>query len=408
MSHGRVIFVNRVYWPEESATAQLLQDLATALVERGHRVMVLTAANPNRPASERHDGVEIRRLGGRHQPSRGRWSQAWQYAGFWVRSTLHVLMYAHSQDTVVAMTDPPLLGIGIALAARLRRATVVQWTQDLYPEVAVALARRRSLRLLLRALRPLRDGSWSVSRFVVFPGADMAARVTTGRLRDEQMRVVPNWAPRGLVPAAPEVGDERPGDAAPGRFVVAYSGNLGRVHTFDPLLAAAGWLRERTDIVFRISGRGARRDEVAAAAQTARLENVQLLPAQPRLQLGPALAAADLHVITLRDGCEGTVWPSKFYGILAVGRPILYLGPPGAEVAKLIHRHGLGACFEAHQVAEIARFILRVADRPADRREMQAAVTRYHATLPGLAGALTAWETILALRRPLAPRHPLH
>src|SRR5690606_19289838 len=159
------------------------------------------------------------------------------------------------------------------------------------------------LRRLLRAVRPARDWSWSVSRFVVFPGADMVARVTTGRLRDEQMRVVPNWAPRGLVPAAPEVGDERPGDAAPGRFVVAYSGNLGRVHTFDPLLAAAGWLRERTDIVFRISGRGARRDEVAAAAQTARLENVQLLPAQPRLQLGPALAAADLHVITLRDGC---------------------------------------------------------------------------------------------------------
>ena len=157
----------------------------------------------------------------------------------------------------------------------------------------------------------------------------------------DQITVVPNWA----------VADARPDEAGARAFrerhgladayVVMYAGNLGRVHPFAGVLAAAGRLRdEAPDVRFVLVGDGPQRDAVAREVAARRLTNVLLVSPQPAEMLGATLGAADLHLVTLAPGLDGLVVPSKVYGVQAVGRPFFYLGGGGTEAARLAVESG--------------------------------------------------------------------
>jgi colanic acid biosynthesis glycosyl transferase WcaI len=209
---------------------------------------------------------------------------------------------------IVAMTDPPLLSVVAALASN----RVVNWVQDLFPEVAEALGMR-----LLRVLRPIRNWSLRRARTNVVLGERMAARVP-------RAVVIHNWADAALTPMA-----------RPSTFTVGYSGNLGRAHEIDTMLAA---MRMLPDVRFVITGGGAQRAKLQAQAPP----NVEFRPYAPREQLSESLSSADVHLVSLQPSLEGLIVPSKFYGILAVARPVIFIGAEDGELARLIDEHRLG------------------------------------------------------------------
>ncbi len=392
MTPGRLIFVNRVYWPSEAASAQLLDELTRALVQQGHEVIVLTAKQANTLEREQHGGVAVHRLG--HASGGERRSllqRAFRGLVFNLRATRAVTALARPGDTCVVLTDPPLLGVGVTWAARRRGARVAQWGHDLYPEVALALCPSRILRGLLRLLFPLRDWSWRQSAACAVLGSDMRARCASRGVATP-LPIVTNWAlHRGSVPDGTRVRREW---SLQGRFVLMYSGNFGRVHAFESLLDLAGRLQHREDIVFVMVGDGPRRAAVETAVQERGLGNVIWRPAQPRERLAETLAAADLHLISLRDGCEGLVWPSKFYGIAAAGRPMVYLGPTAAEVGRLIRQHGLGYAGDHTSAAAAADFVVRLANEPGAADAHRRNVQQFHRTLPGLPAAAAFWSEL--------------
>ena len=394
MNPPRLIFVNRVYWPEEAATAQLLHDLAVSLARAGVNVRVIASATAAAAAPACPEGVDIRRLRPLIPRGRGLLSRAGNYASFWLGALIAVMREARRGDIVVAMTDPPLLGIAVALAARLRGARLWHWCQDVYPELAMVISGRGLTRGALALLRPLRDWAWRSAEGCTVLGNDMAALLAARGVRRDRIHVSPNWAPAGLhaVDATAQRRAWGIGDA----FVVGYSGNLGRVHSLMPLIDVAERLKEREDIVFLLIGDGAQRTALESEARRRTVRNVRFLPAQPRAELSLSLSAADLHVVTLRPGCEGTVWPSKFYGALSVERPVLYIGPPAAEVAALVDRHGLGGSFAPDNVSAIAAFIAHCADHPQWVQGMRDQVRLFSLTLPGLAGATAHWTTLVS------------
>ncbi|HTQ30175.1 MAG TPA: glycosyltransferase family 4 protein, partial [Opitutaceae bacterium] len=346
-----LIFLNRFYWPDEPATAQLLTDLAEALAEAGQPVVVITSHNrrPETPDEETHRGVRIRRVRGTRVGEKNLPGRALDFLTFSFGALLRVARTARRGDTLVLMTDPPLLGIAATALARGRGARVVHWVQDIYPEIAMALAGSPGLRLF----RPLRDWAWRRADFCVAPGDDMAALI---RARGAGNTVViPNWAPAGLVPAAAE--ERREAWNLGGKFVVAYSGNLGRVHDLLPLLEAAAALREEAGIAFVFIGNGAQRPALETAAKKRGLGNVRFFPPQPRERLGETLAVGDVHLVTLRPGCEQLVFPSKFHGIVAAGRPVLFVGPRNCALARLVGEHRLGLTFTREEMAGLAAAI---------------------------------------------------
>lgn len=173
----------------------------------------------------------------------------------------------------------------------------------------------------------------------------MRATVERQGIAVERVRVQPNWAPRELaaLPTAADVAAQRTAWGIADEFLVAYSGNLGRVHEFKTLLEAAERLRGEKGLVFAFIGGGPRMAEVRQRAAARHLANVRFFPAVPRGGLAAALAAADALAVTLRPGFERLVNPSKLAGILAAARPALFVGPVDSAIAGLLTRERCGA-----------------------------------------------------------------
>ncbi len=359
MGERKIIFVNRVYWPDESATAQLLSDLAPAMAARGWKVQVIAGGT----GPERHGEVLVHRTGGKNSV-RG-WARLGSYLRFLLGARARLATLVAPGDIVILKTDPPLLAAVGTGAARRRGGRVVQWIQDIYPEIVVA-HQGRWLSPLLAPLRWWRDRAWRRSARCAVVGEDMLTPVRNAGVGAEAIRHLPNWAPRELdqPPAAEAVRSLRRTWGWEGRFVIAYSGNLGRVHEFNTALEAAGVLRGAQSPVFLFIGDGPRRREVQAASERRGLDNVRFLPPVPRAELATSLAAADAHLVTLRPGFETLVHPSKLAGILASGRPAVFVGAPDCALARFLLAEEAGGCVAAGGAEALAGLLARLRDQP--------------------------------------------
>ncbi len=398
-SSARLVFANRYYWPDEPATAQLLTDLAEGLAARGWGVTVIASRSRAAPlpARETRAGVDIIRVAATRWGARSILGKAFDYFTFSSALRRALRDELPGAACLVAMTDPPTLAPLAAAATRRTGSRLVHWVQDIHPEISLALAGGRLPPFLARPWVRRRDAAWRRAEACVTVSSDMAALVAAHGVGSERIRVVPNWAPGGaLTPVPSEQNGLRRQWGLADRFVVAYSGNLGRVHALEPVLGAAARLRDEGDVVFLLVGDGPQRPALEQLAKKQHLSNVRFLPPQPRARLAESLSAADLHLVTLRPGCEGFVFPSKIYGIAAVGRAAIFVGPPACSLARTIEAHGWGVAVPPGDPAALAATVRALrADGPR-RAGMQEAALRWSRAGGGLAAALVAWDGLLA------------
>jgi glycosyltransferase involved in cell wall biosynthesis len=341
----RVVLLNQYYAPDEAATAQLLADVGEGFAKHGWDVRAVcsnrsyTAPERRYPARDTIGGVEVRRTWTSGFGRKGKLGRLMDYGTFLLGAARHML-FQKRPDAVVSLSTPPMVAALGWLAARLRGARTVYWVMDVYPDVAYELGVLQPGSLAARVLDRLSRFMIRNSDRVVVLGESMARRIALGDQRD--IEVIPNWADgdtirpreRGESPLREEWGW---GD----RFVVLYSGNMGLAHEFETVLDAAERLQDRSDILFSFVGGGPRRQQVRDEVARRGLENVEFRTYVARERLGESLCAADVHLATLRPGVEGLLVPCKIYGILAAGRPTLYIGPPEGELAEIV---GQGPC----------------------------------------------------------------
>lgn len=403
MAHrGRILFVNRFYYPDHSATAQILTDLAEALAARGWEVSVVTSRlcydDPSvvLPGREERAAVTIRRLWSSRFGRAGLVGRAIDYLSFYVTAFGAVLRSVRRQDIVVAKTDPPLLSVIVALAARLRGARLVNWLQDLYPEVAAELGMGVMRGPAGAVLRWLRNASLRAARVNVAIGERMAERLIAEGVPARQVVVMPNWSDEEAIRPVARAGLAlREEWGLNGRFVIGYSGNLGRAHEAETVLGAAKLLDDRHDIVFLMIGGGresARLAERVAAEGLA--AQFQFRPYQPRARLSESLGTADIHWLSLRPELEGLIVPSKFYGIAAAGRPVIAVTDGDGEIARLVARDDCGVVVTPGDSAGLAAAIRALAGDP----EKVAAMGRAARTMVerdyGRVGAFERWDRL--------------
>ncbi|AOS45728.1 putative glycosyl transferase [Lacunisphaera limnophila] len=387
----RVIFVNRVYWPSTEATAQLLTDLAEGLAARGWTVHVIAAGGDSGP----RNGVTIHRTGPGEQHG-GMVSRAWNFHRFQASARRRLTTLGRPGDLLVVMTDPPLLVTSLAPVAARLGLRLVPWVQDIYPEIAAVHFGRLAGWLLSRSQRR-RTAAWLAARTCVTLGEDMRAMLLRQGVPPDRTCLIPNWAPRELDASADRaaIDERRRAWGVADKFVVAYSGNLGRVHEFDTVLAAAEQLRSTPEIILLLIGRGARLEEVARSAAARGLTNLRILPPEPRERLAAALAAPDAHCVTLRPDYGALVYPSKLAGVLAAARPVLYVGPSSGDIARLIRQEGCGAAFAPGDGTGLAATIRRWHADPALPRDLGAAARSVYVRRFTYDSALTQWEQTL-------------
>jgi colanic acid biosynthesis glycosyl transferase WcaI len=320
----RVCFFNRSYWPDTGATGQLLTELAEDLVEHhGMDVTVvtgrpvgLTGGEP--PAREVRRGVTIIRAAGTTRPPvRFVW-RAMNYVTYFLSATWAGWRLP-AQDVVVALTDPPI--IGLAALVSKPRGGFVFYCQDIFPEVATLLDDFRSdtvngvLERLNRLLVARADR-------IVALGDTMKARLVEGKGADPaKVTVIHNWADPDTVTPGPKRNAFSEAHGLADRFVALHAGNIGQSQNLEVVIEAAAQVAHREDILWLFIGDGTRRARLEAEVAARGLTNVRFLPYQPREDLRWTYASADICLVSLKPGLAGYIVPSKLYTILASGRP---------------------------------------------------------------------------------------
>lgn len=331
------------FHPDDVVSATHLTDLAEGLVSRGWDVTALPCNRSCRtnfvkfPRSSIYAGIQINRIWRPDFQQSAAWGRlancAWMIAS-WSLSALR-----HRPDIVIVGTDP-ILSATVAIPWKwLRRRTqAIHWCLDLYPEAAIAdglLQPGKTLALLKALMR----AAYKRLDLIADLGSCMRTRLSEYQSPAKNTTLTP-WA----LEEPPEPLDvdyeERNAMFGNARLALLYSGNFGRAHSYEPLLTIAREMSD-TGAHFAFSIRGNCADQVRAAVNE-QDRNISFVPFARPDRLQARLSAPDIHIVSLRPEWTGTVVPSKFFGALAAGRPVLFIGSEESFVARQIRQHGLG------------------------------------------------------------------
>ncbi|MFL5965082.1 MAG: glycosyltransferase family 4 protein [Gaiellaceae bacterium] len=368
----RVLVLNQYYWPGVEATAQLLTELCEALAP-DIDVKVVTGVlhgHEDEPRRLVHNSVDIVRVRSTSFERSKLFARASNYVTY-LSNALAEGLRGPRPDVVLCMTDPPIVADVALVVARRFRAPLVVISQDVFPEIAVQLKRLENP-AVMSVLRFLVSLYLRRADRVVAIGETMRRRLEAKGARPDRVRVIPNWVDTSRLrplEKANQWATERGFDE---KFVVMHSGNVGHAQDLDSLVRAATFLRDVDDLVIAIIGMGARHAELVALAERLEVDRVQFLYYQARDVLQQSLSAADVHVVGLAPGLAGYVVPSRLYGILAVGRPVIAAADAESETAQVVDRVGCGIVVPPGRPELLARAIRDAHDGKYDLDAMGA------------------------------------
>ena len=377
---AKIVVVSQHYPPDQSTTAAIMAAIAGHLTAQAS-VLVLsgTPGSASLEATGRDQPV-VTEIKNRIPAKAALIRRAAAEALFSLRVFVALLLRLRRGDVALTVPAPFMLPYAVAAAAKLKRARSALIMHDLYPDVLVMAGLLRPSAILAKAIRGANALMFRALNAVIIIGRDTEALLLRYKgVTPDKIRFIPNWAT--LVPGVrPILSDNPYRRLHAARFLVGLSGNLGFTHDPDVVFDAARLLRDDPDIHFLLSGWGIGFERLKQLQSDANLPNVTLVERVPEEDLEQFLSAADIWLIPYRKDLAGISVPSRFYNLLAIGRPVLLLSEPNAEAALTVSEHGLGWVVEPGNPEELARTI-RLASRSEDpsRGERAAAIAeRYN------------------------------
>ena len=354
----RILLLNQFFWPDSAATSQLLTDLARGLAAEGHTVYAISADGGYAvSAAGDPPPVEIHRV--RALPFvRGKLGRILSYLSFYVGAAVRGLTLPRP-DLVLTLTTPPLLSVLGTLIHTLRGARHFIWEMDVYPDVAIDLNYFKAGGLADRLTGFFADLSRRRADGIIALGECMKQRLVRRGIDPSRIVVADNWADAAAIQP-----QSRPGD--PDQLVLLYSGNLGLAHDLDTLTGSILQLKGDDRFRFLFVGSGGRRQELADFCTAEAITSVELRPYVQRDSLSQSLSAGDIGLVTQREACCGSVVPSKVYGIMAAGRPVLFIGPREATPARIVERFSCGWHVNCNDTGALTALLRYLASNPAE------------------------------------------
>jgi colanic acid biosynthesis glycosyl transferase WcaI len=393
----RLLVLNQYYWPGKEATANLLTELCEALADDYH-VTVVVGAAPEEPERLERNGVSIIRARSTTYDRAQLWGRASNYFTY-LLGALREALASPRPDIVVCMTDPPFIGAAAEIVARRFRAPLLVISQDVFPEIAVKLGRLRNP-LAIAVLRVVIASYLRHATRVVVIGETMAERVVAKGVRRERIRVISNWGDAERVTPQPRANAWARKQRLDDKFVVMHFGNVGHAQDLDTLIRATTLLRDLDELAVPIIGVGARRAELVELAKTLEANKVRFLPWQAYENRAEPISAAHVHVVGLARGLAGYIVPSRMWGVLAAGRPVIAAAEDESETAAVVRENGCGLVVPPGNPLRLAEAIRDCHDGKHDLEEMgrrarvfaetatdrSIAVARYRAVLEEIRG----------------------
>jgi colanic acid biosynthesis glycosyl transferase WcaI len=329
----KILLVNQFFWPDVAASGQFLTDLASHLGQ-DHEVTVICSAGSYDPMQTTGDQPPVRiiRIAGMSF-QRGAIGRALCY-GMFLMGAICRQFFLPRQDVIVTMTTPPLLAIAGRLLKAVRGTRHYIWEMDVFPDVFVSSGVLPENGWITRLLSWIEDSCRKKCDGIITLGSCMRKRLIARGIPQELVHVAENWADGSSI----AVESYRKS----GPLHVLYSGNLGLAHEIDTIAEAMYHFRSDPRFLFTFAGGGVSRDELQQICTLRGISNVQFLPYVSRDRLSSHLALADVGLVTERPSFLGTMVPSKIYGLMSAGRPILFIGPAAATPGLLVRRLGCG------------------------------------------------------------------
>jgi putative colanic acid biosynthesis glycosyltransferase WcaI len=372
-SSGKIVVASQHYPPDPSTTAAIMVEIACRLAQE-HDVVVLSGTHGALPASQTGPGKpRVVAVKNRIEGKAALVRRASAELLFVLRTFLALTRELRRDDVVLTVTAPFMLPYAVAAAAKLRGARSALIMHDLFPDVLVMAGLLKPRSIVTRAIRAANTLMFRALNTVITIGRDAERPIMRYRgMTQGKIRFIPNWAT--LVPSLRPVADDNPfRRVLSARFVVGLSGNLGFTHDPEIVFEAARLLREETDIHFLLSGWGIGFERLKQLQAASSLPNVSFVTRVEDAQLETFLAAADLWIIPYRKNIAGVSVPSRFYNLLAVGRPVVLVSEPEAEAALTVVENRLGWVVTPGRPDKLAATI-RAAFRSDDKAMAERAV----------------------------------
>lgn len=345
-----LLVVSQVYVPDPTAVGQYMSDAAQIMAQRGWRVRAIAANrgydNPEEkyPSKETLNGVQVRRLPFSSLGKKTLLHRIVAQLSFCLQAFLHGL-FTRNLKCVLVTTSPPMGSVvGWAIGLLRPSVQIKFWVMDINPDQAIILGKTSQGSLPVRLMDWLNRRILARSSAVIVLDSMMRATMERKSQKDAaKLTVLPPWPMQEHLERIEHAANPfRKEHGLEGKFVVMYSGNHSLVHPLTTILEAALAMQDDDRIRFVFVGGGAGKKEVEAVIARHKPRNILSLPYQPLEAIKYSLSAADVHLVSMGDAMVGIVHPCKFYGAMALGKPILLTGPRNCHIAEVIDTYHCG------------------------------------------------------------------
>ncbi len=372
-----ILIVTQYFWPENFR----INDLAEGLAKMGHEVTVLTG-QPNYPSgrffdgygffgrtSERYGGVRIVRVPLIPRGNGGGFRLALNFVSFALFASLFAPLLVLGKFDAILVYEPSPVTVGLpALVMKvIKRAPVLFWVQDLWPE-SLSATGAVSSPWILRRVESLVRFIYRGCDCILVQSRAFIDRVGNLGVHPGHILYFPNSAESLYCPV--DRGDARTSGMLPEGFRIMFAGNIGAAQSFETILAAAETLRDCHRLQWIILGEGRQSGWVRGEISRRRLDRcVHMLGQHPMESMPDWFAQADLMLVTLRkDPIFALTIPSKIQSYMACGRPIL--AALDGEGARVVEEASAGLVVPAEDAKALAEAVIRLSKMSREEREM--------------------------------------
>lgn len=375
----KILLFTDHFYPDLSSGGKLLTDLASGLVEMGNDVQVITcfaSYNTNIKGFKKEEflGVKISRI---YENNFSRYNLSGRLLDeilFCIILSIKSILIKEKIDVILTLSSPPFLPFFTMIISWLKKVPYVYIVMDVFPDIAVNLGLIKKNQIITKVWHLISQIALRKSDRIIVLGRCMRKKVKS-KIPDQKVpiNIIPNWSnSKKNKPIAKENNPfflDNP--ELKNKFIIQYSGNLGRFQDFETIINVAQKIKTNTLIHFLIIGEGFQKKWLSEEIKKRSLNNVTLLPFQPEDRLIYSLNACDIALISLKKGTEGLCVPSKFYPILAVGKPIIAIMAEWAEVALVVKGHNLGAVLAQGDTINLVKIITDLSTKPEYIEDIQ-------------------------------------
>jgi len=376
---NKILVINQHFYPEVAATGQLLLDLCEDLVKDGYRVKVITGnpdADLNRKNKilkrENYKGIEILRLKNTTFNKYRMTGRVLNYLTFHFLVFFQIL-FCKKPDLVLVLSTPPFISFYGLMLKVLKKVKTIYIVQDLFPDLVVELGKIKN-KYFINVLKKFSKLIIRKMDRVVVVGDFMKRKIKKDILQwmdSDHIINIDNWADGEkirVMRGEKEKNFLKEEWGLEGKFIILYSGNIGDLHEFDTIISTAEDLGEQgwKKICFVFIGEGIKKEYIERKVKEKGLNNVLFFPFQPREVLKYSLGLADVSLVTLEKGFEGMVVPSKIYGILASGRPVIAVLGGESEIVEIVKK---GNCGKIVRIGDYQALVDSIMDYYKDREK---------------------------------------